>query len=1066
MDGRALVGRDSELCALDDALAEAARGRRPVLMFSGEPGIGKTRLLEELAMRAVAAGATVAWGRVWEVGLTPPFWPWLEVLGAIETPDDPAPPLGELDRAAGAPARLLRFGQVRSFLLRRSARGPLVLLFDDAHAADVSSLELLEWLLHELAGRRVLVALAARDGDASRQTAAQLGRILRLCARHPLARLGRADVEALVAERAPAGEVFALSEGNPLFVEELVASHRAHGALGLPRLSSARGVILDRVARLPEPTRRALEAAAILGREFRGRVMAEMVTASDAASLEPALALGVVSAAGPDAFRFSHALVAEAIAGELEPAARIGLHLAAARAVRAHTPSESAAIAHHLLAAGPGAASDAALAAEHAARDACARLAFEGAAALLERALAALDQATADAPGQRLRRAELLCQFAEALQHASRHAAALDACDRAAELVRALAGAPGEDAGDRPFALGELFARIALARGLELSPGLTDARLVALLSEALERLGPGHTVWRAKLLARLAAAEQPAPDPAGPVARALEAIELAAGLAPRDRLEVLYVATAALVESLDPEPLARLHREVLALARGDRWISAHTRLRACFAALDRQDRAGFDAERCAFEAEAVALALPQWTRHVHLLAALVALLEGDFAKAEREAQASEAISLALGDAAARWRLGVHHCMAAWTRTAALDASVAARVRPPVGRAAVDAWFAVQAGDAAAARTALAQLGPDVSMDGDFALMHGIAVAFAGDAAEAERVYAILRARSSRPVLASMVGSAILDFRERVLLVLARVARRFDAIDAHAASALQHAARLGSPVWAARIQADYADALDARAAERARDAADSGSAPVDARVAAAAADRARARAARSQALESARRFGMPGLIERCRAAPEPSAPPISLPAPPARAPLELIRQGALWQLSGFGERAFVKHSRGVQMVARLVLERGRPLHVLELSGAFDAGTEPGARPDGGHAGPALDGVARQQYRERLSALARERDDAEADADRGRLERAQAEIEALEAELERAFGLGGRERRVGSASERARSNVQRRISHALEQIRAASPRLGEHLAASLRTGTHCCYAPREG
>ena len=139
-----------------------------------------------------------------------------------------------------------------------------------------------------------------------------------------------------------------------------------------------------------------------------------------------------------------------------------------------------------------------------------------------------------------------------------------------------------------------------------------------------------------------------------------------------------------------------------------------------------------------------------------------------------------------------------------------------------------------------------------------------------------------------------------------------------------------------------------------------------------------------------------------------------------------------------------------------MLAQLVAQPGRPLHVLDLAGASGA--------DGGDAGAVLDRTARDQYRSRLAALAQAREDAEATADRGRLERANAEIEALGAELERAFGLGGRERRVGAASERARSNVQRRISHALEQVREASPRLGEHLVASVRTGTYCVYAPR--
>ncbi len=87
----------------------------------------------------------------------------------------------------------------------------------------------------------------------------------------------------------------------------------------------------------------------------------------------------------------------------------------------------------------------------------------------------------------------------------------------------------------------------------------------------------------------------------------------------------------------------------------------------------------------------------------------------------------------------------------------------------------------------------------------------------------------------------------------------------------------------------------------------------------------------------------------------------------------------------------------------------------------------------------------------------------RNEAEAWGDPGRAERAAEELEALTAELARAVGLGGRTRRVGVASERARSNVQRRLNHALQQIRAGSRRIGEHLAASIKTGTYCRYQP---
>jgi hypothetical protein len=1033
VDSRALVGRTRELEVLDEVLRSSARGERTLLVLSGEAGIGKTRMLEELAQRVAAAGGISAWGRVWEVGLTPPFWPWIQVLGALDTPADPAPSLSSLKQPLDAAARLARFAEVTAFFCRRAAFGPVALLFDDLHAADASSLQLLEYIAPQLLGRPVLLALAARDTDATRETVAVLGRLQRGARRLPLARLGLGEVTALVGDRADAQRVFELSEGNPLYVEELLAAQASRGELRLPQLSSVRAVIRDRVARLPEATREALVAAAIVGREFRGQTIGDMLDLGNVGGvLEPASALGILNVTHPDRFRFSHALVAEALADELGASERAHLHLRAAQAIERRGVADSGALAHHLLEAGPLVAEAAVVAAERAAQQCLAQLAFEDAAALLERAIHAL---TLAAPDDLRRRANLLCARAEALQFAAQNASAAALCAEAAEIARALGATSGsstaETAAKPQPADVELLARIALTRGLEFRFGRTDPLLVALLREALTHLAPEAIGLRAKLLARLAAAEQPALDPREPMQRAFEAIEIAARLSPRDRLEVMYVATAALVDYVDPHVLEGILLQVLELARGtNRSISVHTRLRLCFTALGRFDRADFDAAVQAFAAEAQALALPQWTRHLHMLHALTALLEGRFDDAERSAAESEAISTALGDSGAAWMLDVHRAIAAWIRTTTVDTRIRARLSDyPPGRAAIRAWFAVQEGALEATRAALAELGDRVVLDPDLASMVGSAVAFAGDASAAAKAYETLARRAGRAVLASMVGSAVMDLQDRVLLTLAARAGLWEAVDVHAERALAIANTLGSPVWVARVQADLADALDRRKRDD---------------------DQVRARELRNAALATAERLGMPGLLERCRAGTK------AVRAAEQGGPLTLSPHGELWIVSGFGEQVHVKNSRGLQMIARLVEQPRNALHVLDLAGGAGA-------IDGGDLGPALDAKARNEYRARLNALVAAREEADASGDYGQTERINHELELLTAELERAFGLGGRERKIGAASERARSNVQRRISHGIEQVRAGSAKLGEHLAATIRTGTYCSYEP---
>src|SRR5207248_9279600 len=114
------------------------------------------------------------------------------------------------------------------------------------------------------------------------------------------ARLGAADVAALVGDRADGARVFELSAGNPLFVEELVASAEGEGVLRLPALSSVRAVIRERVGRLPQASADVVVAGSVVGREFSGRVVGEMLGVADVGPpLQPVLRLGMVAVTAP-----------------------------------------------------------------------------------------------------------------------------------------------------------------------------------------------------------------------------------------------------------------------------------------------------------------------------------------------------------------------------------------------------------------------------------------------------------------------------------------------------------------------------------------------------------------------------------------------------------------------------------------------------------------------------------------------------------------------------------------------------------------------------------------------
>ena len=526
-----LVGRETELRALEQAVA--ARAERPVVLLGGEAGVGKSRLMLELATRATAGGATVAVGSCVQLGADLlPYAPFVESLGRlVETLGDGADGLigaarSELavllpdvgPRAGGSRDEVSRgrmYEAVRGLLDR--APEPLILVLEDIHWADQSTLELLSYLARRLRHGRTLLLATYRTDELHRRhpllpVLAELARGGR-AARMELGRLDRVEaarlVRAIRGEAAPASLLEAIggrSDGNPFLVEELLAAE-AGQATSLP--ATLKDLLLARVGTVEAPTRRALGIVAAAGRP----VDAELVEAAwdgPAADLDGALreaidrALLVVEPAGRR-LAFRHALLAEAIDDDLLPGERVRLHATLARilverpGLASPTPAGAAAeLAHHLLAARDlPAAFEAAVRAADAA--AVAR-AYPEARDFYERALELFERA----PGPNARSAvdhvDLLDRAAEASFHAGDGTRALALgrlavaeCEVVADparmgylLVRLLEWT--EETGDR-------VATTALAeRAVELVPGEppSPARAYALLGLASARMHVGR----------------------------------------------------------------------------------------------------------------------------------------------------------------------------------------------------------------------------------------------------------------------------------------------------------------------------------------------------------------------------------------------------------------------------------------------------------------------------------------------------------------------------------------------------------------------------------------------
>jgi hypothetical protein len=178
-----------------------------------------------------------------------------------------------------------------------------------------------------------------------------------------------------------------------------------------------------------------------------------------------------------------------------------------------------------------------------------------------------------------------------------------------------------------------------------------------------------------------------------------------------------------------------------------------------------------------------------------------------------------------------------------------------------------------------------------------------------------------------------------------------------------------------------------------------------------------------------------------------------------------------REGDYWSVVFEGRTVRVRDLKGMRYLARLLADPGREFHVLDLVaaergrvGQVESGQAVGlSRATFGDAGEMLDERAKNAYRRRLAEIEDDLEQAHALGDPERAAQADTERDFLVRELSRAVGLGGRDRRAASASERARASVTRAVRKAMARIGEHHPQLGEHLNRTIRTGTYCAYLP---
>jgi tetratricopeptide (TPR) repeat protein len=1108
------VGRERELQQVDRLGAAAAAGQGSVVVVSGAPGIGKSRLCDEILTQARRAGLRTMLARCWVGGGAPPLWPWQPILREL-CDAETAELLAEGDPGHDHvdPDRFARFVAVTDRLAEACTGSPTCLVVDDVHAADPGALLLVRFLtrsLHRLPLLLVLTRRVEEPVDGSHE-ATLLREIEADATPLVLARFEEAETASFLQihgladlEADLAATLHRVTDGNPLFLRRIAALGPPDTADAVP--AGLRLAIDEGLRRLDPDAQRLLRWSSVLGTTVSTReaaVVADVHPTEVVAAVDAADPSGIAVRDDAGRFRFTHELVRSALEDGLDSADRLRAHSRAALAIAGSSPTTPAVAggtapsrddgaeagvdhrqipvdrltrwAHHLLAAAPrstAAAQAAATACQAAAQAMTRNFAYERAEALVSAAVALHGPAVGEPSGQ------LLVEWAQAALACGQMTEARQRFGHAASVA--------EQAGD-PV----VFAQAALGLGghwlNEHRSPVERSRVLGLQRAALAALPDHQVALRCRLQLRLVAEAVFDGGPQEPVFDALAACRASGDpLALAEALSLTHHTLLTLEHNDRRLPLADELVQVASEAghgvlglMGLLWRTTdlfhHGDERALRAMEELRERAE-------------ALACQNLLYIVDVMDVMLRLAAGQLTEAEEAATQAYELGTAVGEIDALGYFSAQMMVLLWLQgreAEIVDVAEEIATSPTLIRAefsvrAGAALLAVRAGRAEQARANLDRLAagglaalPQSSTWGPGMVAIVEVASELGDADVARQAYDLLLPFADLPIVAS-VGVVCLGSAERSLGIAARTFGQVDLAVEHLERAVEANRRRRNLPALTMAESDLAATLRHR------------SAPGDVEraitVLTNAIDRAetmdmqrRAEAWRQDLASLLRSTPTPVDLAgpagpstvRAAASPSPDPGPTATRpegdrngtrrvAGPAVRVGHVFKDAGRWTVVLDGQRVRVPDLVGMRYLAELLVRPGQLLTALALA---SDGTMTGAAPF--H--EVLDDEARQRYGDRARELSTELAEAEADNDVARAEKLRLELDLLVDELESATGLSGRPRTFADPTERARTAVRKAIKRALDTIDDANPTIADHLRATIVTGTTCAYTP---